>query len=447
MTERNVSTPSERIRPAAFEPPGRRPGPSSRWRGRLLIMIAAGVLLLAVGALGLSMRQVEIQIQPQPQQMTLGGWALKLGGRQLALPGEHTLRARHTGYKPLQRVINVPASGAAQFEFELQPLPGLLSLETVPENARVSIDGEARGETPLQRLELAAGEHRLEVAAAGYASETRELVIEGREKHQHLLIELEPAVARVSIDSDPAGAEIRVRGNKLAATPATIELDRGSHKLRLSKPGFEPRELSIELAGGDEQDLGVVELEPLGAQLRVTSEPSGAQLSIDGEPRGRTPTSVAVRPGHPARVELSLAGYKPLQRTVELAKGTEKTFRGVLEKREESDSEPASKAEQAEQAEQSKAEQSKAGPGRGAAGAAAAALRGAAGGRDGPRAGGGQRSGGAGATAFEPPVDIPDAGDDDIVARQLREAAENEPDPQLRARLWEEYREYKESQR
>ena len=35
--------------------------------------------------------------------------------------------------------------------------------------------------------------------------------------------------------------------------------------------------------------------------------------------------------------------------------------------------------------------------------------------------------------------------DDDIVARQLREAAENETDPELKAKLWEEYRQYKKS--
>ena len=36
--------------------------------------------------------------------------------------------------------------------------------------------------------------------------------------------------------------------------------------------------------------------------------------------------------------------------------------------------------------------------------------------------------------------------DDDIVARQLREAAEEETDPVLREKLWEEYRRYKEKQ-
>ncbi len=41
------------------------------------------------------------------------------------------------------------------------------------------------------------------------------------------------------------------------------------------------------------------------------------------------------------------------------------------------------------------------------------------------------------------PADIGDGSGDDVVARQLREAAENETDPELKAKLWEEYRRYK----
>lgn len=41
------------------------------------------------------------------------------------------------------------------------------------------------------------------------------------------------------------------------------------------------------------------------------------------------------------------------------------------------------------------------------------------------------------------PDDIPDGSDDDVVARQLRAAAEQETDPQLREKLWDEYRKYK----
>ena len=45
-------------------------------------------------------------------------------------------------------------------------------------------------------------------------------------------------------------------------------------------------------------------------------------------------------------------------------------------------------------------------------------------------------------TTYEVPPDIPQGNDDDVVARQLREAAMTEPDPELREKLWDEYRAY-----
>lgn len=58
---------------------------------------------------------------------------------------------------------------------------------------------------------------------------------------------------------------------------------------------------------------------------------------------------------------------------------------------------------------------------------------------------GGPGGGSPGATGpkFPAPEGMPDGRDDDVVARQLREAAETEKDPELRTRLWEEYRKYK----
>ncbi len=51
-------------------------------------------------------------------------------------------------------------------------------------------------------------------------------------------------------------------------------------------------------------------------------------------------------------------------------------------------------------------------------------------------------SGNAPAETFPPPEDIPSGRDDDVVARQIREAAMTEPDPELREALWDEYRNY-----
>lgn len=56
-------------------------------------------------------------------------------------------------------------------------------------------------------------------------------------------------------------------------------------------------------------------------------------------------------------------------------------------------------------------------------------------------------SAGSGAGHVTPDArDVPDQQDDDIVARQLREQAEQETDPELKERLWDEYRRYKAGQ-
>jgi len=101
------------------------------------------------------------------------------------------------------------------------------------------------------------------------------------------------------------------------------------------------------------------------------------------------------------------------------------------------------------------------GGGQGGAGSGRVGLGGQAGGQSGGSGGGG---GGAGETGSvtgpqeqreasvgglteeeiraRTPDDIPDLVSEDIVAKQLREAALAEDDPELRERLWEEYRSY-----
>jgi hypothetical protein len=71
----------------------------------------------------------------------------------------------------------------------------------------------------------------------------------------------------------------------------------------------------------------------------------------------------------------------------------------------------------------------------GAAGGSAEAAGGAAGDTSGNSV-----IGGGGGAAAKP---IPSGDDDDIIARRLRKAAEAETDPELKEKLWNEYRDYK----
>ena len=55
-------------------------------------------------------------------------------------------------------------------------------------------------------------------------------------------------------------------------------------------------------------------------------------------------------------------------------------------------------------------------------------------------------SGGGEASSTTQTAELPSGDDDDVIARQLREAAEAETDPEVKEKLWEEYRKYKNQQ-
>jgi len=83
-------------------------------------------------------------------------------------------------------------------------------------------------------------------------------------------------------------------------------------------------------------------------------------------------------------------------------------------------------------------------PERGSGGATGGGGATPPGGANDPGAATGGGVGGGGESA-RVPADVGDGADDDIIARQLREAAMAEEDPELREKLWQEYRDYKAS--
>ena len=81
-------------------------------------------------------------------------------------------------------------------------------------------------------------------------------------------------------------------------------------------------------------------------------------------------------------------------------------------------------------------------------GGAPSTGKGDGGGDGGMKSGGRQGGGGIGGSGrgsgpSTTPRDVPDGRDDDVIARQIREAAEKETDPELKEKLWKEYIEYK----
>ena len=109
---------------------------------------------------------------------------------------------------------------------------------------------------------------------------------------------LAPNAARVAtgtlaINTNPAGAMVKVDGEPRGVTPVTLALDVGAHIVELSGAG-EPRSIPVTIVAGT-QASQYVELQKGGAssgQLEVRTDPAGARVTLDGVSRGTAPLTL-----------------------------------------------------------------------------------------------------------------------------------------------------------
>ena len=325
------------IEPRTFEPLAasvarpRRGGGPWRW-----ILLATAVVFISIMGFLLSARSVQITVQAQNSAdiALSGGLYLPFGDRYLMHSGDYQVTVTAPGYHPLASTLTVTDEDNQIVEFVLRPLPGKLSVNSQPNGAKVLIDGELIGETPLSAVPVEAGEHSLRIQAARYLPREQTLLVTGRNIQQQLEFALEPAWAEITIDSLPQGATILVDGEAVGATPAVLEILQGERQLILQKEDFAHWQEVLTIIAGQAQDMGRVELQPAAATIQLVSLPNRANVTVDGEFRGQTPLTLEVSPDHPHRLAVFKPGYRRHTSSLELAAGatTSRTVKLVAQR-------------------------------------------------------------------------------------------------------------------
>jgi formylglycine-generating enzyme required for sulfatase activity len=207
-------------------------------------------------------------------------------------PGRHRLEFRAERHLAEVREIDVPGGGERQaLAATLTPDWALVSVRTLPAGAEVLIDGVAVGVTPAQ-IEVASGEHDLEVRLAGYNAWLRKIQVTANQPQQFADIALALADGRLEIASVPSEASVSVDGEFRGRTPLTLRLSPGrAHRVSLSKPGYETatRELSVSADSGRRLQI---DLTPQYGEVAIESTPPNAEVWVDGQRQGTTPTTL-----------------------------------------------------------------------------------------------------------------------------------------------------------
>lgn len=105
------------------------------------------------------------------------------------------------------------------------PIKSTIAFKVEPASAIVEVDG-----TPVTgEVEMTAGEHAVTAHDPTAKPLTRSITVKAGEAHQLFELALVPAVAHVSIDSNPRGLPIELDGKPAGTTPAKVEALAGSH--------------------------------------------------------------------------------------------------------------------------------------------------------------------------------------------------------------------------
>lgn len=323
----------EPIVPVDFTPLGaqrRRAGPRFS-----PVRIAVGVALATAAATSwfvLTAKSVFFDVSPIASDVSVAGLAVRVGPRYLMRTGAADVSISAPGYYDFSGTLDIGADQAQTFAIELVPLPGFLDIDTgAITGAEVTVDGEPVGTTPLQQLELAAGEHTLSIREDRFEAIDTTVTIEGRSQSQALNLELLPAWANISFTTTPAGATVTVDGTEVGQTPLTSELLAGSHEVVVKLPAHKAWTDTLEVTARSDQTLTPITLEPADGLVLLRSTPSNASVTVGGVYQGQTPLELTLKPEQDHQLVFFLNGYQEARRQVRTSADEERAVAVTLE--------------------------------------------------------------------------------------------------------------------
>jgi TonB family protein len=151
--------------------------------------------------------------------------------------------------------VTVPAAPAAAAG-PASPAPvGVLLVESEPAGARVSVNGEERGDTPLRLSDLALGTYEVRVERQGFEAQARSVTLsEGAADGMLRFVLARPAPLQGEADivSAPSGAAVSVDGRPVGTTPITgLKLKAGKRRLEVTLDGHETWTDTVTVAPGE----------------------------------------------------------------------------------------------------------------------------------------------------------------------------------------------------
>ncbi len=179
--------------------------------------------------------------------------------------GLATIVFRLAGYEEETRELRMQAGASQTLSLRLKGRAAQLKVVSTPEGARVFIDDDFKGKTPLDLSSVKPGEHSLRVELEGYAPATRtvEIANAGESTEEFTL---ESTLGRIEIITTPPGARVFIDGKSAGTTAeqgdsvkskllAIEKVAVGSHTVLVHCDGYEDKGYKINVTSRETTQL------------------------------------------------------------------------------------------------------------------------------------------------------------------------------------------------
>jgi hypothetical protein len=206
---------------------------------------------------------------------------------------------------------------------------GRLKVTTIPEDARIEIDGiEVTSTSSKGAIRVSEGKHIVGAVAEGYAPARKELFIAGNSEaslNLELILTQGKQLANISVRSRITGAEVLVDGRVVGTTPlaASVSVPSGLHQVEVRRPGYVTEHREVTVGSGATSELSFeLAVDPSslskdGVTLIIDSTERPFEVSIDGERLGAYVGPLRL-PRGAHHLSVSAVGFLPYEKDITL---------------------------------------------------------------------------------------------------------------------------------
>jgi len=173
--------------------------------------------------------------------------------------GDSKLEISMTGFEPYVQTLKLAAGQQETLTAVLKPIPSTLTVISIPPKARVYVNDQFKGESPVTLKNMAPGSYRVRAELKGFEADARPVELKQAQEISEEF-RLAKAGGGLEVITDPPGVTVLIDGKEAGTTAAKandaettsqpLEIDLpalGEHEVQLVKKGYANKVVKIEI--------------------------------------------------------------------------------------------------------------------------------------------------------------------------------------------------------